>query len=686
MGALKDLAKSFSRLTQEEVELFCMEYGIGTKFKPTAPACDASIDKCPVGFVAFYCRYFEFSNLRYPFSLFVLNLLEYYRVSFGQIHPKGMARVLHFEVLCRALGYDPSLLLFRRFFRLAKNGDWFTFETSKVDSCLISSMVTTLGTWKNRFFWVSDTIVPFKMVWRHPDAVLNEPEPLESDLNDAFLKAIRECPSRVRPFPEHLLVLLGVSKLWEKANRDPVLMRDGTVMSALDFIKSDDTSDVVFGDVSVIPDENVVVKGAEQRFEGTGYVSVSNVKSFSKPLVPKTLTRRSTRHLKGVPQSTSTEPMELSDDVEVSGDQGVEAGSEKEKKLVVHGKKASAKKVAAAPVQGSSSMDVEGLDPDAVYVPGWSVKIDDSFKDAAVCEDALSHIAPPSVHNTISEMDDDVIISRMILSTCNLAAMLPQGVARFRQRMQEYEKFSKKKDKMKSSMAAMKKEISGFAEKEEAWSKKVEGLSKQHEIEMSAFKKSFEADRLKLKADKEALSVAQKAFDEEKESLKALVSRATSDNQWLIEQGFQQVVTYLLHSAEFNSALGEVYTKLLNLGKHQGLIAGYKLHEAGHPLEKSPLFRPEASDVFKGSVEQMERLTYPYVHQVSSCFVLGSLSKKRSYSGDSDDTFSSVPDVSKDAGLEASAVGGDGGAKAKESKKAKKAKAEGSGISKPSAV
>ncbi|KAJ0954151.1 hypothetical protein HanRHA438_Chr00c26g0854031 [Helianthus annuus] len=216
MGALKDLARSFSRLTQEEVELFCKEYGIGIEFTPTAPACDASIDKCPTGFIVLYCRHFEFSNLRYPFSLFVLNLLEYYRVSFGQIHPKDMARVLHFEVLCRALGYDPSLLLFRRFFRLAKNGDWFTFEASKVDSGLISSMVTTLGTWKNRFFWVSDTIVPFKTVWRHPDAVLNEPEPLESDLNDAFLQFIRRCPTRVRPFPEHLLVLIGVSKLWEK--------------------------------------------------------------------------------------------------------------------------------------------------------------------------------------------------------------------------------------------------------------------------------------------------------------------------------------------------------------------------------------------------------------------------------------------------------------------------------------
>ncbi|KAJ0501718.1 hypothetical protein HanHA300_Chr11g0404121 [Helianthus annuus] len=654
MGARKDLAKSFSRLTQEEVDLFCVEYGIDKKCKPIAPACDVPVDKPTPGSIALYCRHFEFSNLRYPFSLFVLNLLEYYWISFGQVHPKGMARVLHFEVLCRALGYDPSLLLFRRFFRLAKNGDWFTFETSKVNSCLISSMVTTLGTWKDHFFWVFNTIVPFKMVWRHPDAILNDPEPSESELNDVFLKAIRECPSRVRPFPEHLLVLLGVSKIWGNDDRDPVLIRGGMVMSALDFIKSDDTSDVVFGDVPSVPGENVVVRTAEQRFKGSGYISTSNVKGFSKPSAPKSSTRRSNRRLlKAAPQSTSTEPVDLSDDIEAYEDQGVEAGVEKEKGLVVHGKKASSKKVVVTPVQGSSSRDIEGLVPEEVYVP-----------------DALSHLTPPSVHNTIAGMDDNLMLSRMILSTCNLASMLPQGIARFRKRMQEYEEFSKKKDKMKSSMAAMKKEIAGFAEKEEAWDKK-------------------------------------RVFDEEKEGLKASVARSTFDNQWLIEQGFHHVVTYLLHSKEFNSALGEVYTKVLNLGKHQGLIAGYKLHESGQPLEKSPLFRPEASDVFKGSVEQMEKLTYPYIHQVSACFgkplavlqdlkpeglnekvcaeILGSLSRKMSYSGDSDDTFSAEQGVPKDASLEASVVGGDGDAKTKKSKKAKKVKGEGSGVSKSSA-
>ena len=79
--------------------------------------------------------------------------------------------------------YDPSLLLFCRFFQLAKNDDYFTFETSQVDVCLISSMVTTLGSWKDRFSWISESIVPFRLVWRHPYAVLNELEPFKHEID-----------------------------------------------------------------------------------------------------------------------------------------------------------------------------------------------------------------------------------------------------------------------------------------------------------------------------------------------------------------------------------------------------------------------------------------------------------------------------------------------------------------------
>ncbi|KAJ0584808.1 hypothetical protein HanPSC8_Chr05g0210561 [Helianthus annuus] len=129
MGARKDMGKTFSKLTQEEVDSFCEQWGIDPSVNLVAPGCDKTVDQCPTGSIVLY----------------------------------WVSRVLHFEVLCRALGKDPNLLMFRRFFHLTKNGDWFTFETSQIDVSLISSLVATLGSWKDRFFWVSESVVPFKM-------------------------------------------------------------------------------------------------------------------------------------------------------------------------------------------------------------------------------------------------------------------------------------------------------------------------------------------------------------------------------------------------------------------------------------------------------------------------------------------------------------------------------------------
>ncbi|KAM0039710.1 hypothetical protein Hdeb2414_s0012g00385151 [Helianthus debilis subsp. tardiflorus] len=130
----------------------------------------------------------------------------------------------------------------------------------------------------------------------------------------------------------------------------------------------------------------------------------------------------------------------------------------------------------------------------------------------------------------------------MLLGVFNLAALLPEGVSRFHKRMHEYEEFSKKREKTKASMAAMKKEIESFVVKEKSWVVKVHELTKRHKIELNDVKKRMEADRLQLKADRVALNVQQKAFLNEKEGLKASLSQATSDNQWLIEHGFQQVL------------------------------------------------------------------------------------------------------------------------------------------------
>ncbi|MFS7994602.1 hypothetical protein Hanom_Chr12g01107961 [Helianthus anomalus] len=82
-----------------------------------------------------------------------------------------------------------------------------------------------------------------------------------------------------------------------------------------------------------------------------------------------------------------------------------------------------------------------------------------------VCAEVLAYFAPPGVQSAISDMEASPFISRLMLSSCNLSTLLAEGVTRFTKGMQEYEEATKKKDKMKASMAAIKKEAEGFSKK-----------------------------------------------------------------------------------------------------------------------------------------------------------------------------------------------------------------------------
>ncbi|KAM0012200.1 hypothetical protein Hdeb2414_s0007g00242301 [Helianthus debilis subsp. tardiflorus] len=211
------------------------------------------------------------------------------------------------------------------------------------------------------------------------------------------------------------------------------------VISALDFIKSDDTSDV-FTDAPATEGEDVVVSCAEHRFEGLAYVNVRNVKGFVKVAASKAFTRRSTRR-KGAGQPASSETVDLSDDVEVPEDVEVPVEGKKGELPLVVGKdnKAEAKNVAGLKPSGKTIEGSSNVDPGEIYVPGWKVTVADSFKSSSVCEDVLTHFAPHTVRDSRSSMDDDQMLAKMILGASNLSALLPKGISRFRKRLQEYE-------------------------------------------------------------------------------------------------------------------------------------------------------------------------------------------------------------------------------------------------------
>ena len=84
----------------------------------------------------------------------------------------------------------------------------------------------------------------------------------------------------------------------------------------------------MFGDAEATPGEDVVARGAEHRFEGSGYVNVPNVKGFTRVGASKASTHCLTRRmLKRADQLSASEPVQSSDDIEASDD--LEVGVER---------------------------------------------------------------------------------------------------------------------------------------------------------------------------------------------------------------------------------------------------------------------------------------------------------------------------------------------------------------------
>ncbi|KAJ0649122.1 hypothetical protein HanRHA438_Chr15g0711791 [Helianthus annuus] len=134
-------------------------------------------------------------------------------------------------------------------------------------------------------------------------------------------------------------------------------------MFALDFIKSDDTSNVVLRDAEAVDGEDAITRTTKGRLvPGGKYVNVPNFKGFTKVSSSKPSTHHSSRFLKGPSQSSATDPVDLSDDIEVSEDQGVEVEAKKDTELaVVIGKKGKSKgkKVVMSAARGSSERSGE---------------------------------------------------------------------------------------------------------------------------------------------------------------------------------------------------------------------------------------------------------------------------------------------------------------------------------------
>nr|GEV01158.1 hypothetical protein [Tanacetum cinerariifolium] len=133
----------------------------------------------------FVHRAIRAGGLRVLFLSFFLVVLRHFGVHILQLVSMRVNRVIFFEIRCVILDFSPPVSLFPRvFYKLCKQGHWFSFENkigSGTHKCF-KEITSSLKGWKKKFFLLDRRAILDAMPGRHSD----------TDLHDDFLTHFNE--------------------------------------------------------------------------------------------------------------------------------------------------------------------------------------------------------------------------------------------------------------------------------------------------------------------------------------------------------------------------------------------------------------------------------------------------------------------------------------------------------------
>ncbi|KAJ0570226.1 hypothetical protein HanHA300_Chr05g0175651 [Helianthus annuus] len=120
----------------------------------------------PAGYVTMFADFFGDCNLRLPLTVFVVEILVYYKLHISQLSPLGMIRVRNFEYTFPALGIEPSVGDFRHFYQSTVQLDFFSFrQRDSAPKLMLPPKGMTK--WKTKFFYVKAATITAKLQFRN---------------------------------------------------------------------------------------------------------------------------------------------------------------------------------------------------------------------------------------------------------------------------------------------------------------------------------------------------------------------------------------------------------------------------------------------------------------------------------------------------------------------------------------
>ncbi|GJW01694.1 hypothetical protein Tco_1556945 [Tanacetum coccineum] len=192
-----------SELTSTELKDAINEYCIPLDLHPRLPNPGMTMNRLPSRYIGLYIEQFEQGGLRVSFSSFFLAVLRHFGVHVSQLVPMGVNRVIFFEIRCVSLDISPTVSLFRVFYKLCKQGHWFSFEnkTGRGTRKCFKEITSSLKGWKKKFFLLDRRAIPDAMPWRHSDTDLHDDFP--THFNEDDVARLSEFQVPLRPPPRH---------------------------------------------------------------------------------------------------------------------------------------------------------------------------------------------------------------------------------------------------------------------------------------------------------------------------------------------------------------------------------------------------------------------------------------------------------------------------------------------------
>ncbi|GKC24688.1 hypothetical protein Tco_1026838 [Tanacetum coccineum] len=200
-----------STMTVDKVNSVAKEYGIPMDLRPRVPSFIMTMDALLGSAIGIYEQYLELSGIRVPFSTLLLGIIKHFRIHISQLVPLGLNRSTMFKIYCRSLNINPTVNLFRAFYKLNKQGHWFSFERRSGKGGhdkIFNEFCSSLKNWKDRFFLIDRRAIPDAMPWRHHNSSVLDPPPTGVRAED--IRRLCENVTDVRPVHPAMLYEIGL--------------------------------------------------------------------------------------------------------------------------------------------------------------------------------------------------------------------------------------------------------------------------------------------------------------------------------------------------------------------------------------------------------------------------------------------------------------------------------------------